>query len=209
VINRISQDQAGDIWQGIAARWGRERSFAPWHRSSNRRPAAPRDHFHQSAAGSCSASGFLDLNLLLLLRHLRWLWQLDMQYALIKFCLDLRRVRIEWQRDRPAKRAIAAFHHVPVLVLVLFIARGLFLTADGQHPISECYVEIFLITPGNSAVTSIASLVSATSTFGESMSDLTARTGHAVRSLQMSFELHGIATQTGHRCARRMREDMA
>src|SRR5262249_22126853 len=24
VINRVSQDQAGDIWQGIAARWGRE-----------------------------------------------------------------------------------------------------------------------------------------------------------------------------------------
>src|SRR5215472_14079129 len=145
VINRISQDQAGGIWQGIAARWGWERSFAPWRRSSNRRSAGPRDHFHQRAAGSCSASGFLDLNLLLLLRHLHWLWQVDVQYALIKFCLDLRGVRIEWQRDRPAKRAIAAFHHVPVLVLVLFIARGLFLTADGQHPISECYVEIFLI----------------------------------------------------------------
>src|SRR6516225_10529266 len=133
------------IWQGIAARWGRDQSFAPWHRSSNRRSATPRDHFHQRAAGSCSASGFLDLNLLLLLRHLRWLWQVDVQYALIKLCLDLRRVGIEWQRDRPAKRAIAAFHHVPVLVLVLFIARGLFLTAEGQHPIGECYVEIFLI----------------------------------------------------------------
>src|SRR5262249_14068533 len=142
---RIGQDQAGDIWQGIAARWGRDQSFAPWHRSSNRRSATPRDHFHQRAAGSCSASGFLDLNLLLLLRHLRWLWQVDVQFALIKFCPDLRRIRIEWQRDRPAKRAIAAFHHVPVLVLVLLIARGLFLTADGQHPISECYVEIFLI----------------------------------------------------------------
>src|SRR5262245_34953359 len=145
VINRISQDQAGDIWQGIAARWGWERSFAPWHRSSSRRSAAPRDHFHQRAAGSCSASGFLDLNLLLLLRHLRWLWQVDVQYALIKFCLDLRRVGIEGQGNRSAERTIAALHHVPVLILVLLVALGLFLTADGQHPISECYVEIFLI----------------------------------------------------------------
>src|SRR5262249_49715409 len=58
VINRISQDQAGDVWQGIAARWGWERSFAPWHRSSNRR-SAPRDHFHQRAAGLVLLPAFL------------------------------------------------------------------------------------------------------------------------------------------------------
>src|SRR5215472_3989308 len=145
VINRISQDQAGDIWQGIAARWGRERSFAPWHRFIKPALGRPARPLSSKAARSCLASAFLDLDLLLLLRHLRRLWQVDVQYALIKFCLDLRRIRIEWQRDRSAKRTIAAFHHVPVLVLVLLIARGLFLTADGQHPISERYVEIFLI----------------------------------------------------------------
>src|SRR5262249_39942903 len=91
------------------------------------------------------ASGFLDLDLLLLLRHLCRLWQVDMQHALIELCLDLRRIGIERQRDRSSKRAIAALHHVPVLVLVLFIARAFLLTADGQHPISECYVEILLV----------------------------------------------------------------
>src|SRR5262249_2927857 len=53
------------------------------------------------------------------------LWQVDVQYPLVKLRLDLRRIGIKWQRDRSAKRAIAAFHHVPVLVLVLFITRGL------------------------------------------------------------------------------------
>ena len=93
-------------------------------------------------------------------KRLRRLWQVDVQYALIKLRLDLRRVRIERQGDRSAERAIATFHHVPVLILVLLVALGLFLTADGQHPIGECYIEILLSTPGNSAVTSIASLLS-------------------------------------------------
>ena len=155
------------IWQGIAARWGRDQSFAPWHRSSNRRSATPRDHFHQRAAGSCSASGFLDLNLLLLLRHLRWLWQVDVQYALIKFRLDLRRVGIEGQGNRPAERTIAALHHVPVLILVLLVALGLFLAADGQQPMASVTSRSFSSTPGNSAITSIASLLSAMSIFGD------------------------------------------
>src|SRR5262249_11198905 len=82
---------------------------------------------------SCSASGFLDLDFLLFLRHLRRLGQVDVQYPFVKLRLDLRRIGIKWQRDRSAKRAIAAFHHVPVLVLVLFIPRGLFLAADSQQ----------------------------------------------------------------------------
>src|SRR6516162_3530200 len=98
---------------------------------------------HQT--GAWRASSFLDLDLLLLLRHLCRLWQVDVQYALIELRLYLRRIGIERQRDRSAKRAITALHHVPVLVLVLFIARALLLTADGQHPISEYYVEILLI----------------------------------------------------------------
>src|SRR5262249_13461533 len=98
---------------------------------------------HQT--GAWRASGFLDLDLLLLLRHLCRLWQVDVQYALIELRLDLRRIGIKRQGKRSAKRAIAALHHVPVLVLVLFIARALFFTADGQQPVSECYVEILLI----------------------------------------------------------------
>src|SRR5262249_20142894 len=105
-------------------------------------PARP---LSSKGSRTCSASGFLDLNLLLLLRHLRWLWQVDVQYALIKFCLDLRRVGIEGQGNRSAERTIAALHHVPVLILVLLVALGLFLAADGQQPIGECYVEILLI----------------------------------------------------------------
>jgi hypothetical protein len=84
------------------------------------------------AAGSWSVSGFLDFDLLLLLRHLCRLWQVDVQHALIKFRLDLGRVRIERQRYYSAKRAVAALYHMPILVLVLFVALGFFLTADGQ-----------------------------------------------------------------------------
>src|SRR5437868_3571567 len=47
-------------------------------------------------------------------------------------------------RERALRQALAV-DRVPVLVLVLFIARALLLTADGQHPISECYVEILLV----------------------------------------------------------------
>src|SRR5215471_1118258 len=64
---------------------------------------------------------------------------------LVKLRLDLRRIGIKWQRDRSAKRAIAAFNHVPVLVLVLFITRGLFLAAYGQDVVCECHVDILLI----------------------------------------------------------------
>ncbi len=49
------------------------------------------------AAGCCRTSGFLDLDLLLLLRHLRRLWQFDSQYALIKLRLDFRWIWIERQ----------------------------------------------------------------------------------------------------------------
>src|SRR5438874_12020777 len=72
------------------------------------------------------ALGSFDLERLLLLGYVRWLWQVDVQYALIKLRLDLRRVGIERQRDRSAERAIAAFHHVPILILVLLVALGLF-----------------------------------------------------------------------------------
>jgi hypothetical protein len=68
-----------------------------------------------------------------------------MQYALIKLRLDRRRVGIERQRDRSTERAVAELHHVPALILVLLVALGLFLTADGEHPIGERYVQILLI----------------------------------------------------------------
>jgi hypothetical protein len=116
---------------------------------------------------SCDASGLLDLDFLLL-RHLRRLWQVDVQYAPIKFRLYLRRVGVERQRDRSAERAIAAFHHVPVLVLVLLVTLGPFLTADVSIPLASVTSTSFSSTPGNSAVTSIASLLSATSIFGMS-----------------------------------------
>src|SRR5262249_7041250 len=104
--------------------------------------SARKPHLLQS--NLCSASGFLDLDFLLLLRHLRRFGQLDVKYLFANLRRDLRRIGIKGQRDRSAKRAIAAFHHVPVLVLVLFITRGLFLAADSQHPISEGYFEILL-----------------------------------------------------------------
>src|SRR6516225_6561753 len=44
-----------------------------------------------------AASGFLDLDLLLLLRHLCRLWQVDVQYALIELRLYLRRIGIKRQ----------------------------------------------------------------------------------------------------------------
>ena len=43
------------------------------------------------------------------------------------------------------ERAVAELHHVPALILVLLVALGLFLTADGEHPIGERYVQILLI----------------------------------------------------------------
>src|SRR5206468_9069692 len=49
------------------------------------------------AAGCCRTSGFFDLDLLLLLRHLRRLWQFDSQYAVIKLRLDFRWIWIERQ----------------------------------------------------------------------------------------------------------------
>src|SRR5262249_31222734 len=88
---------------------------------------------------------FLDLDLLLLLCHLRRLWQAEAQYSPIKLRLNFRRVGIERQGNRSAERAKAALHHVPVLILVLLVALGPFLAADGQHPIGECYVEIPLV----------------------------------------------------------------
>jgi hypothetical protein len=73
---------------------------------------------------SSRTSGFLYLDLLLFLRHLRRLWQVDVQYAPIKLRLDFGRVGIKRQGNRSAERAIAALHHVPVLILVLLIALG-------------------------------------------------------------------------------------
>jgi len=55
------------------------------------------DQSIEQAAGCCRTSGFLDLDLLLLLRHLRRLWQFDSQYALIKLRLDFRWIWIERQ----------------------------------------------------------------------------------------------------------------
>jgi hypothetical protein len=92
-----------------------------------------------------SASALLDFDLLLLLRRLLRLWQVDAQYSLIELCLDLRRVGLERQGDRSAERAIAAFHNVPVLILVLLFAFGLFLAADSQHVICQRYIDILLI----------------------------------------------------------------
>jgi hypothetical protein len=60
------------------------------------------------------------------------------------------RLRWRWLRRRhggAAARGYTAFHHVPVLILilVLFVALGPFLAADGQHSIGEGYIEILLI----------------------------------------------------------------
>ena len=54
----------------------------------------------------------------------------DVQYALIKLRLDVRRVGIERQGNCSTERAIAALHHVPVLILVLLVPFGPFLAAD-------------------------------------------------------------------------------
>jgi hypothetical protein len=107
------------------------------------------DHLIGAQQAVCSnvrtLLAFFDLDLLLLLRHLCRLWQVDAQNALIKFRLDLGRVRIERQGYCPAERAVAALHHMSILVLVLFVALGPFLAADGQHPIGECHIEILLV----------------------------------------------------------------
>jgi hypothetical protein len=62
---------------------------------------------------------------------------------------------------------------VPVLILVLLVAFGLFLAADGQHAIGERYIEILLID----AWQLIASLLSAMSIFGDSVSELNRANG--------------------------------
>ena len=61
---------------------------------------------------------FLDLALLLLARYLQRFRQVDAQHAIVELGLDLRRIGIERQGDRAAERAIAAFHHMPVFILV-------------------------------------------------------------------------------------------
>ncbi len=126
------------------------------------------------AAGSCRTSGFLDLDLLLPLRHLRRLWQVNVQYALIKLRLDFRRIGIERQGNRSAERAIAALHHVPVLILVLLVALG---PRTVSNPLASVTSRSFSSTPGNSAITSIASLLSAMSIFGDSVSELNRANG--------------------------------
>src|SRR5438445_12623677 len=75
----------------------------------------------QTRMSSRPVSPFLDLDLLLLARHLRRFRQADAQHAIVELGLDLRRVGMERQWDRAAERAIAAFHHVPVLILVLLV----------------------------------------------------------------------------------------
>src|SRR5262249_4429673 len=51
----------------------------------------------------------------------------------------------EGQRDRSAKRAIAAFHHVPVLVLVLFITRAF--CQNGDISTAKLSLSPFLPSP--------------------------------------------------------------
>src|SRR6266446_2015269 len=75
----------------------------------------------QTRMSSRPVSPFLDLDLFLLARHLRRFRPADAQPAIVELGLDLRRVGMEPQWDRAAERAIAAFHHVPVLILVLLV----------------------------------------------------------------------------------------
>src|SRR5262245_49664036 len=74
-------------------------TWEPAHRGdSHDRPGRRIRTGHQT--GAWRASSFLDLDLLLLLRHLCRLWQLDVQYSLIVLRLSLPRIRIDRERER-------------------------------------------------------------------------------------------------------------
>jgi hypothetical protein len=139
----------------------------------------------------------------MLLRYLCRLWQVDVQHSLVKLRLDLARVRIERQRDYSAERAITALYHMPILVLVLLVALGLFSPRMVSVPLASVTFTSFSSTPGNSTVKSMASLLSAMSTFGASMSEPNPASGERLR---MSCGPRGIASRMGHHRVRRTKE---
>src|SRR6267143_5288891 len=86
-----------------------------------------------------------DRDLFFLLGNFGWLRQPDPQNAFFELRLDLRGIRIVRKRDGPAERTVAALNHVPVLVLVGFVAFRLFLAADGQNAVRKGDIDVLFV----------------------------------------------------------------
>ena len=80
------------------------------------------------------------------------------KHSRVELGLDLVGRGLEGQRDRTAEGPIAALDNVPILVGVLFTAFGLLSPRMVSNPLVKVSSISFSSTPGNSAVTSIASL---------------------------------------------------
>ena len=88
------------------------------------------------------------------------------KHSLVELGLDPVGCRLEGQRDRTAEGPVAALDNVPILVGVLLVAFSFFSPRMVSNPLAKVSSISFSSTPGNSAVTSMASLDSATSIFG-------------------------------------------